>query len=306
MDLTHLRYFQSIAEAKSLSAAARQLHVSQPTLTVAIQNLEEELRTTLLLRTSRGVTLTASGEALLRSIGDIFALLERTKESIAGLETERVGEFVIGCHESLGAYFLPPFMRAFLEKAPKITLSLWNGPSSAVREAVLDRKVHFGLIVNPIPHADLVLVDLFQDGVTAFVASAEPPCESLEAAYDRIARGPLVFAGRVTQCREIISRLAAEGRLLPSRMLDCGDLELVKSLGIGGIGVALLPRRVALYGHERGLRELHAELVEIPDRIFLIYRSDVHRTRAALELKEALVSYGKSLEPPMETARRTT
>ena len=277
-----------------MSAAARQLRVSQPTLTVAIQNLEQELATTLLLRTSKGVTLTSSGATLLECIGEMFTLVERTKERIVGLETDDVGEFVLGCHESLGAYFLPRFMRSFLEKAPKIELSLSNGTSSAVREAVLERRVHFGLIVNPPPHPDLVLVDLFKDGVTAFVSSEEPECITVEDAFRRLAKGPLIFAGRIPQCQDLISRFAAEARL-PDRMLDCGDLELVKSLALGGIGVALLPRRVALYGHDAKLRELHDKFAEFPDTIFLIYRGDLHRTRAALKLKDALVSYGRSL-----------
>ena len=277
-----------------MSAAARQLRVSQPTLTVAIQNLEEELSTTLLLRTSKGVSLTSSGEALLECIGEIFTLVERTKERIVGLETEDVGEFVLGCHESLGAYFLPRFMRSFLERAPKVQLSLMNESSSAVREAVLERRIHFGLIVNPLPHPDLVLVDLFKDGVTAFVSSDEPECATPEDAQARISRGPLIFAGRIPQCQDLISRFASEARL-PERMLDCGDLELVKSLALGGIGVALLPRRVAMYGHDAKLRELHPSIAEFPDTIFLIYRGDIHRTRAAMKLKDALVSYGRSL-----------
>lgn len=294
MDLTQLRYFQAISEAGSISAAARQLRVSQPTLSVTIQNLEDELRTTLFMRTSKGVSLTPSGQALSACVTEIFTLLTRTKELIAGLETADVGEFVLGCHESLGAYFLPPFMRAFLQETPNIQLSLWNESSAAVREAVIGRRIHFGLIVNPVPHPDLVLVELFNDGVTAFVASEEPPCATLEQAHERLSRGPLIFAGRVQQSQELINRFGVEERL-PEQMLDCGDLEMVKSLVLAGIGVGLLPRRVAMYGHENKLRQIFPGFAEIPDTIYLIYRSDLHRTRAAMKLKDALVSYGRRL-----------
>lgn len=294
MDLTQLRYFQAISEAGSISAAARQLRVSQPTLSVTIQNLEDELRTTLFMRTSKGVSLTPSGQALSECVTEIFGLLSRTKELIAGLETADVGEFVLGCHESLGAYFLPPFMRAFLRDTPNIQLSLWNESSAAVREAVIGRRIHFGLIVNPVPHPDLVLVELFNDGVTAFVASEEPPNATLEEAYERLSRGPLIFAGRVQQSQELINRFGVEERL-PEQMLDCGDLEMVKSLVLAGIGVGLLPRRVAMYGHENKLRQIFPGFAEIPDTIYLIYRSDLHRTRAAMKLKDALVSYGRQL-----------
>ena len=66
IDLTHLRYFQSVARCGSLSQAARELHVSQPTLSVAMQGLEQRLHTTLFLRERNGIVLSVTGAELLR------------------------------------------------------------------------------------------------------------------------------------------------------------------------------------------------------------------------------------------------
>lgn len=292
MDLTHLRYFRTIAQCGSMTAAARVLRVSQPTITVAVKNLEEELKTTLLLRNRSGVTLTKTGEELARYAHDVFDLLDRAEKAILGLETEEAGRFVIGCHESLGAYFLPDFMLRILEDAPRIEVTLWNGTSAAVEDAVVGRQVDFGLVVNARPHQELVIVDLFKDAVDVFVAAHllgnTSPKELLR---DR----PLVFAGRVEQCRSIIEQLASAG-LLPSRLLSCGDLELTKSLALAGVGVALLPRRVAAYGQRGKLVRLDPELPFFPDKISLIFRGDSHKTRAAARLKEALVAHGKRLD----------
>ena len=89
---------------------------------------------------------------------------------------------------------------------------------------------------------------------------------------------------------------AAANSLVPTRLLSCGDLELVKSLALEGIGVALLPRRVAAYGQEGKLVRLHPALPHFPDIICLVYRADLHRTRAAVRLKDALVAHGKKLD----------
>lgn len=70
----------------------------------------------------------------------------------------------------------------------------------------------------------------------------------------------------------------------------------MKSLALAGIGPALLPRRVAAYGQEGRLVPLHAKLPSFPDTISLIYRSDMHRTRAAMRTKDELVAYGKRLD----------
>lgn len=303
MELCSLRYLIAIASCGSLSAAAKQLKVSQPALTQAIHQLERQLQSTLLLRERSGVTLTATGEELVRCAADVLATLERAERRIHSLEQDAVGSFVVGCHESLGAYFLPEFMASFLEAEPGIELSLSNGTSAAVQQAVLARRVHFGLVVNPHPHPDLVVVDLFHDAVDVLVRGDPRAPLSFGEATERLRRGPLIYAERVGQCVELVNRLAAL-HLLPTRTIPCGDLELVKSLLLGGVGVALLPRRVAGYG-PRGakpgeqtgeLRRLHPELPYFPDTICLIYRADMHRTRAALRLKDALIAHGTTLE----------
>lgn len=295
MDLNHLRYFRTVAQYGSITAAARRLGISQPTLTVAVRRLEEQLKTTLLLRGRDGVTLTRTGQELLRHAEEILGLLDHMEQRIQGLETGEIGRFIIGCHESLGAYFLPAFMLDFMRAAPGIEVTLWNGTSAAVQEAVVGREVDFGIIVNPHPHPELVLVELFEDAMDLFVAAPEgvAPLER-EAAVARLREGPLVFAGRVSQCRDLIERLARE-QLLPERLLSCGDLELVKSMALAGVGVALLPRRVAAYGQPGRLRRLHASFPFFPDTIVLAYRADLHRTRAAMRLKDAIVAHGQAL-----------
>jgi len=321
VDLKDLRYFAAIAQSGSMTAAAKNLHVSQPTLTVAMQNLEEELGSQLLVRERSGVRLTVTGDELLKYANDAFQLLERAAQRIKGLETEDEGTFVIGCHESLGAYFLPDFMARFLRAHPMIELLISNETSAMVTASVVERRTHFGLVVNPHPHPDLVVVELFHDAMDVLVAEDAPPpsrplASLLEsalsdedappswvntsdpafiAAKHRLLAGPLIYAGRVGQCQELCGQLAAHG-LLSTRKLVCGDLELVKSLLLAGIGPALLPRRVAAYGHEGKIVRLHPRLPFIPDTICLLYRADMHRTKAALRLKDELVRYGKQLD----------
>ena len=163
-----------------MTAAARALRVSQPTVSVAVRKLEEELSTTLFLRHRSGVTLTQAGEELVRHVDEIHRVLDQASERIAGLSEELTGSFVVGCHEALGAYFLPSTLPGILEKAPDLTVTLFNAPSARVLDAVVSRDVHFGIVVNPRPHPELVLLELFRDAVDLFVLSvgdAELPPE---------------------------------------------------------------------------------------------------------------------------------
>ncbi|WP_293269872.1 LysR family transcriptional regulator substrate-binding protein [Nannocystis sp.] len=105
---------------------------------------------------------------------------------------------------------------------------------------------------------------------------------------------PLIFAGRVQQCGELLEQLAERGAV-PQRLLSCGDFELVKSLALAGVGVAILPRRIAAYGHEGALRRLHPRLPIVPDEIVLVYRADLPKTRAAAFLKDAIASTSRAM-----------
>jgi DNA-binding transcriptional LysR family regulator len=302
--LEHLRYFQTVARCGSLSAASRVLQVSQPRLTAVIKQLEESFGTKLLVRMRTGVTLTTTGEELMRFANESLTRLDEVEQRIKGLECDDAGSFVIGCHESLGAYFLPQWMTRFLESNPRIQLTLSNAPSRTVLGATVERAVHFGLVVNPEPHPDLVQIRLFRDAVDLFVlAEAAPePCD-FDAALARLRRGPLVFAGRVLQSQQIIEKLAALDAV-PPRLLSCGDLELVKSFALAGLGVAVLPRRVARYCQEGRLRRLHPKLPFIPDEIHLLFRGDAHRTRAFVITKDALVAHGRTLDADYEEQAR--
>jgi DNA-binding transcriptional LysR family regulator len=276
------------------------LQISQPGLTAVIKQLEESFGTKLLVRLRTGVSLTSTGEEFLRFANESLARLEEAEQRINGLECGDVGSFVIGCHESLGAYFLPQWMTRFLDANPRIQLSLSNAPSRAVLHATVDRSVQFGLVVNPEPHPDLVQMKLFRDAVDLFVlAETAPPAGDLAAAMERLRRGPLVFAGRVLQSQEIVDKLAALGAL-SSRVLPCGDLELVKSFALAGLGVAVLPRRVARYCQDGRLRRLHPSLPFVADEIHLLFRGDAHRTRAFMITKDAIVAHGRALDGDFE------
>lgn len=291
MDLAQLRHFRAVLREGSITGAARSLGLAQATLSASLQNLERELGTRLFFRTRTGVRPTATGEALAGRAEAMLGLAEELAATVRDLEAGEAGACTIGCYESLGAYFLPPFLAEFLPRHPGIELQLFNAPSAEVREAVLDRRVQLGLVVNCAPHDDLVLVPLFTDRIEVFALGVEGLV--LEEAIRRIRRGPLVWCDRPV-FRSLLAELDALGAGGGPR-LTCGDLELVKSLCLAGIGVGLLPRRVALYGHERPLHTLHPALPTHGDDIHLVYRADLHRTRAVRVVRDELARHGRGL-----------
>ena len=312
MNLTDLRYFQTIARCGNITGASRLLGVQQPSLTVAMQRLEAETGTTLLLRDRSGVTLTSTGKAFLHMATEILSLLDAGIQRIQALESDDVGSFTLGFPAVMGSYFLSTFFTSFLQEAPRITLSLWTGGAQAVQQAVLAREVDFGLVVNPARHPELVLTQLFHDASDFFVLAPpqdtpgndpapEPrPGWEWETACTLLRRGPLVYVTYMPQAQTMMERLGASG-LLPAQQLPCDDLELAKSLAVAGAGVTILPRRVAASDPLGRLQRLHPALPWVHDVVYLAYRADGHRTRAAIRLKDALIAHGRRLGTDTES-----
>jgi DNA-binding transcriptional LysR family regulator len=284
-DLIQLRYVRAIAACGSMTAAAKHLRVSQPTLSVAVRDLEARLGTALFLRKPKGVTPTASGEILLAATAEVFALLRTTDERIRGIQTAEVGRFTIGCYHSFGAYFVPQVITAIAARYPRIELALWEGTADEVRNAAVDHAVHFGVAVAPRPHPDLTLVPMFRDVMAVLVAAGT-----------RGAPGTLFHVARIPSSTAVVEALRVRDRL-PARVVSCGDLELVKSLVLSGAGAGVLPWRVATYNTRRGaVRLLDPALPFEIDVAHLYYRADFHRTRAALCVRDALAARGRELD----------
>jgi DNA-binding transcriptional LysR family regulator len=298
MDLRQLRYFQAVAAAGRIGEAARQLGVSQPALSIALGKLEREVGAELLVRDHRGAQLTSSGRELLAAVEQAMAVLEEGRQRIAGLESEAVGRLVVGCPAALGSYFMPGFTASFLSAYPRIDLVLWTGSSREVEAAVLSRKVQFGLVTHPLAHPDLVLVDLFHDRVVLATADGASDA-SWSAAVKLLRARPLAYVPHVPQSIEIVTQLD-ERALAPARRLECGDVQLLVQLALGGGLVAILPRRVAAHGGHGRLVPLHPRLPSVADTIRLVYRADAQRTRAAALVKDALVAHAGSMAEELD------
>jgi DNA-binding transcriptional LysR family regulator len=295
MELYQLRYLLAVARTGSISGAARALGVSQSTVSTAVARLEDEYATRLFLRTRDGVQLTEPGALLVDRAETVLASVDRTLEELRELQIGTRGRFVIGCHDSLGAYFLPELLRDLTAELPNVDLQIWNGSSMEVRDAVLRREVHFGLVVNTLPHPDLVIVDCFEDEIQ--VLGLGSPA-TLAEAEGLLRRGPLVWPAR-EPFEDVLRRLAARG-LVPERRIPVGDLGLARALGQAGLGPVILPRRVAELGTPPGepprLSRLHPELPAFRDRIHLVFRADLLRTRAAGRIREAIAARGRALD----------
>lgn len=294
METTHLRYFVAVARAGSLSAASTELRVTQPALSVAVQRLEARLGTTLFHRTRDGMTLTATGRELLHHATDALAVLGRAEERVRAVEKEEAGRVVLGCDVEVAPTFVPSLFAAYIETFAGIELELVSAAACEIVRSALARRIDFGVVANPPCHEELATLELYADSHELFVAP-ELARGDAAAAAELVRRGPLIFVDG-PEARALLAALR-DADVVGDEVheMPCGALSLARALAAGGVGVAILPRRYAETPDPSAVVRLGGGLPAIADRVALVRRCDLTRTRAARRFEDALLTHGKRL-----------
>lgn len=144
-----LQYFLAIAEEQSITRAAEYLHITQPTLSKQMMDLEEALGKQLLIRGKRKVTLTEDGAYLRNRAQEIISLMEKTEASFRGNELAITGDVFIGCGEHRSSYSIMQMIHSIQEEYPDIHFHFFSGNADAIVERLDKGLLDIGLLLEP-------------------------------------------------------------------------------------------------------------------------------------------------------------
>lgn len=150
MELRVLNYFLMVAREENITKAAQLLHVTQPTLSRQLMQLEEELGVQLFHRGKHSVSLTQEGLLLRRRAQELVSLSEKTKLELQRREEMPAGEIAIGCGETRSMAFLSEKMAAFREKFPLVQFSIYSAIADDIKERIEKGLLDLGLLVEPV------------------------------------------------------------------------------------------------------------------------------------------------------------
>ena len=270
---TDIYYFLAVAQASSISRAAEQLGITQPSLSAAIQRLEDALGVMLLVREHRGVQLTRAGRALQRKGEELVTHWQQLKASISKREQEPGGQYVLGCHPSVALYSLAHFLPQLLHHYRLLEVKLVHDLSRKITEGVISFRIDLGLVVNPVQHPDLVIRELCRDEVTFWCARKPSPTQVLDAE-----QGVLICDPELQQTQSLLHKLQKKHHVTCGRIVQSSNLEVITDLTAAGAGIGILPSRVAA---ARRLQRLGKHLPAYQDRICLIYRADCQKNKGS-------------------------
>ena len=260
------RIFQVVAEHESISAAARALFLSQPAVSQAVKQLEEQVRVKLFTRGKRGVELTEEGRLLYEYVRNALGMLESGEERLRQARLLEAGRLTIGASDTLTRWWLLPYLKAFRQNYPGVRLSLRNGTSRQVLELLHEGKVDVAFASRP-EEGEHFRVEKCFDTQMIFVAAGDGQWDT-DKTYtaEEISRMPLILLDRKASSRLFLEKVFARMGLPLRAEFELATHELVLSAARIGFGAACVTREFALQSLRDGsVRELKSDL-HIPKR----------------------------------------
>ena len=150
MELRVLKYFLMVAREENITKAAALLHLTQPTLSRQLMQLEEELGVKLFHRSQHSIILTEDGMLLKRRAQEIVSLSYKTVQELSHKEDVLSGEIAIGCGESKGMLFLSEQIRKFQHKYPLVQFSIHSAIADDIKERIEKGILDIGLLMEPV------------------------------------------------------------------------------------------------------------------------------------------------------------
>ena len=150
MEIRLLKYFLAVSREENITAAAESLHITQPTLSKQLMELEDELGKKLFIRGKRKITLTEDGILLRKRAREIIDLLEKTQAELKNLDNEVIsGDIYIGAGETEGMRIIAKLSSKLQKKYPNIHYHLFSGNSEDVIEKLDKGLIDFGVLIEP-------------------------------------------------------------------------------------------------------------------------------------------------------------
>lgn len=163
MDFKQLEIFVSVAKHKSFSKAAKELFLTQPTVSSHIQNLESELNTVLINRNNKTVSITEAGKVLYTHALEILNSRKKALYNLNEYSGKIEGIIDLACSSIPETYILPDFLKYFIEKYPEVKFNISHYDSQDAISEILDEKISFGFVGSKANNNQIKSIDLIDD-----------------------------------------------------------------------------------------------------------------------------------------------
>ena len=259
MNLHQLRFVrEAVRQNFNLTEAAKALYTSQPGVSKAIIELEEELGVDIFTRHGKRIRgLTEPGRAVLRSVELIMQEIDSLKRIGKEFAAQDSGSFTIATTHTQARYALPKVVHAFTQKYPKVRLSLLQGNPKQIAEMVLKDQADMAIATEAISNIDgLITLPCYQWEHVVVVPAEHPLLKSKSVTLEEIAGYPLITYDNAFTGRAKIDHAFTVRNLKPDVLLEAIDADVIKTYVELGLGVGIIAGMAFDAERDKNLRAL--------------------------------------------------
>lgn len=265
MTIRHLKIFTTVADLGGMSKAAKELHITQPSISQAIAELEKYYGVKLFERLSQKIYLTKEGELMLsfsRHILDSFEQMEAAMNQAVEKSSLR-----IGCSVSVGTCLIEEILDEAKERIPQCQISVIVTNSSEIEQLILTNEVDVGIVEGILKNKDLVITPVCEDELVLVCNMNHPLAKETMVTLDMLQGQDYASRESGSAERNQYEKLFEDAGLQLNRVFCSTNTEAIKNAVIHGRGIAVFSRRMVKQEVERG------EMVVIPVRNVAVKRN---------------------------------
>ena len=248
MTLTELKYIVAVAREKHFGKAAEACHVSQPTLSLAIKKLEEELEVKLFERTAGEVTVTPLGQEIVRQAQSVLEQAAEIKEIAKRGKDPLAGMMRLGVIYTIGPYLLPDLVRQIISDIPQMPLMLQENFTVRLLEMLRTGEIDCAILAEPFPDAGLAIAPLYDEPFMAALPVNHALASQTSITTEQLKNETMLLLGNGHCFRDHVLEVCPEFARYASqaegirKTFEGSSLETIKHMVAAGMGVTLVPR----------------------------------------------------------------
>lgn len=298
MTLTELRYIVAVARERHFGRAAEACFVSQPTLSVAVRKLEEELGVALFERGSNEITVTPIGRQVVTQAQRVLEEAATVKQIAAQGQNDLAGILRLGVIYTIGPYLLPHLIPLLRRSAPQMPLQIEENYTAELSERLKQGKLDVLILSLPFEEPGVVTEAIYEEPFVVVMPTGHPLEQNQTITADQLAKEDLLLLGPGHCFRNQVLQICPECNRTSSspdnmqKTLEGGSLETIRLMVATGMGVTVLPQTsVNGYSYPKELLSIRPFTEPVPRRVnALAWRRSFPRPGAIRTLAEAMRS----------------
>jgi len=290
MELRALKAFVEVVRENGFARAARRLHLTQPTVSKAVKQLEDELGLQLLDRVGRQSRLTAPGRLVFRKAEAILAQGDDLQAELADMRGLRKDVLRLGLPLIGSSILFARWFAVFRRRFPKVDIQLVERGSSHLEQSLLAGELDLAAVLLPVAKP-FAWQEVRREPIDVLLPAGHPLADRQQLAFKWLAREPFILYGAGFALNAIITGACRENGFEPRVVAESGQVDFVMELVAANMGIAFVPRMIAEHQPQPRIRRIPVVQPGIFWHMALIWRRDGYRSAAA----KAWLALGKEM-----------